>query len=510
MRLLLTTINTNNKRSDLELRYLYSVLCDAPIELEMCRYGRFETSSDIYESIMQGYYDLVYLHTDRENIHQIAAVAQMVKKASPETGVMLGGMEVSFETHDFMRDNPFVDYVVRGEGETVMYNFVKGVLEMNYRFETMAGLAYRAQDGIVVNPFDDPIEMNELPFPYDKTESGRGTVYYESMRGTSDRSIHRQYLPDPRIRSLGINRVCTELRYFLAKDVEKVVFFDRWFNFNSERAYRIFEYIINNDNGITSFEFNVNGDNLDDETIRLLADARKGQIRLNVDIGSTNAEVLAAMGRRENVYQLMYNVTKLMNEGNVDVDIIIAAGLPYETETTFARSFNKAYGLANGMPLHIEQLYADKGTTLRKQAERYGYIHSDVAPYEVISSGHMSSAQILRAKKVSKVVEAFIGDGGFGESIPRMLNDTGARPYELFKSLSVFISDEGLENKMMRKEDLARILYSFAEGLYKELSDAGKLEMLEDVIRTDLENMISVDEIKRFDKQGWTINKKTE
>ena len=63
---------------------------------------------------------------------------------------------------------------------------------------------------------------------------------------------------------------------------------------------------------------------------------------------------------------------------------------------------------------------------------------------------------------------------------------------------------------MMRKEDLARILYAFAEGLYKELSDAGKLEMLEDVIRTDLENMISVDEIKRFDKQGWTINKKTE
>ena len=510
MRILLTTINTDNKRSDLELRYLYSVLCDAPIELDMRRYGRFETSSDIFESIMQGYYDLEYFHTDSENIQQISAVAQMLKKASPETGIMLGGMEVSFETHDFMRDNPCVDYVVRGEGETVMYNFVRGILQMNYRFETMAGLAFRTQDGIVVNPFDDPIEMHELPFPYEKTESGRGTVYYESMRGTSDRSIHRQYLPDPRIRSLGINRVCTELRYFLAKNVEKVVFFDRWFNFNSERAYRVFEYIINNDNGTTSFEFNVNGDNIDDETIRLLADARPGQIILNVDIGSTNAEVLAATGRRENVYQLMYNVTKLMNEGNVAVNIIIAAGLPYETETMFARSFNKAYGLANGMPLHIEQLYADKGTTLRKQAERYGYIHSDVAPYEVIASGHMSSAQLLRAKKVSKVVEAFIGEGDFKESIPRILNDTGARPYELFKSLSIFISDEGLENRIGRKEDLARILYAFAEGLYRELSDSGKLEMLEDVIRTDLENVISVDEIKRFDKQGWTINKKTE
>ena len=510
MRILLTTINTDNKRSDLELRYLYSVLCDAPIELEMHSYGRFETSAEIYESIMQGFYDLVYLHTDSENIYQISAVAQMIKKASPETGVLLGGMEVSFETHDFMRDNPYVDYVIRGEGETVFYNFIKTVLAMDYRFESIAGLAFRTETDIIVNPFDDPVDMNELPFPYEKTESGRGTVYYESIRGTSDRSIHRQYLPDPRIRTLGINRVCDELNFFLEKEVQKLVFFDRWFNFNSERAYRVFEHIINNDNGITSFEFTVNGDNIDDETIRLLAYARPGQIKLNVDIGSTNAEVLAAMGRRENVYQLMYNVTKLMNEGNIEVNIIIAAGLPYETETMFARSFNKSYGLAGGMPLHIEQLYADKGTRLRKQAERYGYIHSDYAPYEVISSGHMTSSQILRAKKVSRVVDAIIGEGGFRNSIPRILNDTGARPYELFKSLSVFISDEGLENRLGRNEDNARILHEFAEALYVEMSDSGKFEILEDVIRQDLEDMVSVEDIKRFDKQGWTINRKTE
>ena len=122
----------------------------------------------------------------------------------------------------------------------------------------------------------------------------------------------------------------------------------------------------------------------------------------------------------------------------------------------------------------------------------------------------MTSSQLLRARKVSRVVDAFIGDGGFKESIPRMLNDTGARPYELFKSLSVYVSDEGLENRLEKKEDQARILYTFAKALYGELSDAGKFEMLEDVIRTDLEDMISVEEIKRFEKQGWTINRKTE
>jgi hypothetical protein len=252
----------------------------------------------------------------------------------------------------------------------------------------------------------------------------------------------------------------------------------------------------------------MNGDKLDDDIIRLLSDARKGLFTLNIDIGSTNAEVLGAMGRRENVYQLMYNVTKLMGEGNVDINIFIASGLPYETETMFARSFNKSYGLAAGMPLHIQQLYADKGTTLRKQAERYGYIHSEVAPYEVISSGHMTSSQILRIKKISRVVDAFIGDGGFRTSIPRILNDTGIRPYELFKSLSIFIGDEGLEDKMGRKENQARILYAFCEQLYRELSEADKIEMLQDVIQQDLEDMISVEDIKRFERQGWDLNRR--
>jgi len=502
MKVLLTNVKTNNKYSDLEMKYLYGVLADAPIELEFRTYEN-ESVQDIYENIMDGYFDLVYMHTDSESIQQIRNLAQMIKKAAPDTGIMLGGMEVSFETHDFMKDNPYVDYVVRGEAEIVMYNFIKAVLEMDYRFESMAGLAYRTDDKIVVNPFEDPIDMSELPFPYERIDCDKDVAYYESMRGTSDRSIHRQFLPDPRIRTLNISRVCSELRYFLSREVKKVVFFDYWFNFNSERAYRIFEFIIANDNGKTKFEFNINGDNLDEETIRLLADARKGLFIFNIDIGSTNAEVLDAMGRRANVYQLMYNVTKLMKSGNVDIKIIVASGLPYETETMFARAFNKAYGLADGMPLQIEQLYAKKGSTVRKQAERYGYIHSEFAPYDVIASGHMSPSQLLLIKKISRVADAYLGSGCFKESFRRILNDTAVRPYELFKSLSIFYRDNAGESKLERKDCKARVLHAFAKELYGELSDESKFKVLEKVMRVDLEDYLTASELKKFDKGGW-------
>ena len=506
MKLLLTTIKSEKKRTDLELKYLYSVITDSPIDVQLKTYESNELYRDIFEDIASGQYHIVYFHANANNEAKLRRVAEMVKKAAPSTAILFGGMEVSFETRRFMKENIFVDYVIRGEGETVLFNFLKSLLDYEFDFENIAGLAYRENDQVVVNPYDVPVDMDSLPFPYERFDSGKGTVYYESIRGTSDRTVCSQHLPDARVRALSLGRVCTELRYFLAKEAKRVVFFDRFFNFNSERAYRIFEYIINNDNGITSFEFDINGDELDEETIRLLSEARAGQIIFNIDVASTNAEVLAAIGRGENIYRLMYNTTKLLQGGNIITEIHLKAGLPLETEAMFARSFNKAFGMAEGMPVHIDDIFISKGTELRADPDAYGYVFANDAPYEVISTSHMTAEEMLRIRGISRTVESYVGDGGFKKSIPRVLNDTGIKPYDFFARLSAYITKKGLAGKTRKKEHLARILFAFAGDLYDDLADPVKLDILKDVIYADLETMISEDAIKKFDKKGWDID----
>ena len=506
MKLLLTTIRTDNKKTDLELKYLYSVITDSPVDVQLKTYDRTDLYTDIFEDIATGQYHIVYFHANADNEAQLRHVAEMVKKAVPSIAVLFGGMQVSFETRMFMKENPFVDYVIRGEGESVLFAFLKSLLEYEFDFENIAGLAYRENDQVIVNPYDAPVDMEALPFPYEKFEARKGTVYYETIRGTSDRTVYSQHLPDARVRALSLGRVCTELRYFLAKEVDRVVFFDRYFNYNIERAYRIFEYIINNDNGVTSFEFNINGDELDEETIRLLAEAREGQIIFNIDVASTNAEVLAAIGRGENIYRLMYNTTKLLQTGNIVTEIHVTAGLPLETEAMFARSFNKAFGMAEGMPVHIDPLFVSKGTDLRAEADAYGYVFAYDSPYEVIATSHMGAEEMLRIRGIARTVESYVGDGGFKKSIPRILNDTGIKPYDLFARLSAFITKKGLGNKTRKKEHLARILFAFAGDLYDDLADPVKLDILKDVIYTDLEAMISEDTLRKFDKKGWNVD----
>ena len=503
MKLLLTTIKSDCKRTDLELKSIYSVISDSPLDVQLKTFGRNDLYTDIFEKIATGQYDIVYFQANSLNIRQLLRVADMVKKAVPSIAVIFGGMEVSFETRSFIQQNDCVDYVVRGEAESVLFNFLKSVLEYEFDFENIAGLAFRDGDQVMVNPYDAPVEMEALPFPYERFEAGKGTVYYETIRGTSDRTAYSQFLPNARVRALSLSRVFTELRYFLANEVERVVFLDKWFNYNSDRAYRIFEYIINNDNGVTSFEFNINGDELDEECIRLLAEAREGQIVFNMDIASTNAEVLAACGKGENIYRLMYNTTKLLQSGKVRTEIHVKAGLPLETEEMFARSFNKAFGMAEGMPVHIDSIFMSKGTALRAMAHKFGYIYAEDAPYEVIATGSMTSDELLRIRAIARTVERYIGDGGFKKTFPRILNDTGIKPYELFSRLTGYIAKNGLSGKTRKKEHLARILYAYTGSLYEEMADQVKHEILKDVIYADLEAMVGEDAMKKFDRKGW-------
>jgi len=489
MKLLLTTIKTDCTYTDYAMRYLYSVVDDSPLEVEMKTYGQDESDGHIYEDIIRGQYNIVYFHCNAFNERHICNIVEMIKKAVPSTAVLVGGMQVSFETKQFMQANPWVDYVIRGEGETVLFKFIRSVFEYEFDFSNIPGLAYRTDDDIIVNDFDDPVELDDLPFPYDKTNIEDNVIYYESMRGNAEKLAYKAQIPNNPVRALELERVLRELRYFLVKEPEKVVFFDNCFNFNSERAYKIFEYLIDNDNRITTFVFNISGENLDDETIRLLAGAREGLFVFNIDVGSTNSDVLAAVGRKENIYQLMYNVTKLLQAGTVRVNLSVTAGLPYETEELFARSFNKTFGIGEGSPLSIRMMKLGKGAKLREDADKYGYLYTSQPPYDLIATDFMSAEDILRIRAISRVVDAFIGNGNFRNTFPRIMTDTGLKPYELFSKLTDYVYSHGVAEKFGDIGNLGRAIAVFAHDLYDEIDEDGrKLQGLSAAIHADIGN----------------------
>lgn len=509
MRLLLTTIDNNCIQTKLALKYLYGVLADSPAEVEAIEFREEDSDKAIYDKIVCSRYNIIYFHCNMMNEDRINTLCEVVKMAMPTSIIVVGGMQVSFDTGEYLKRNPMVDFAVRGEAEQVMFNFIKTIVTYEFDFGGIAGLAYRHNDEICVNAYEAPIKFEDIPFPYERFDvDPEGVAYYESFRGSVDRCTYSQFLPDRKIRSLSLSRVCSEMRYFLIKNVREVRFVEKWFNYSAERAYRIWEYIINNDNGITKFRFDIDGDMLDDETIRLLSRARKGLFEFDVDVESTNAETLDAVGRKANIYQLMYNLSKLLQEGTVYVNVYLRLGLPFDTPRLFERAFDKVYGLG-ATTFNIEVLKMKKGTVLRENASKYGYLYSSRAPYEVVSNDFMKAADFIRIRMIARLA-AIYSCGGFNDSIAKIASDLNLKPFGLFAGIYDYVSDNALYDKLDKKENLYRTLYAFATSAYDSESETLQLPLLMQILHSDMENTLSDEELRQFDSKGWAFTNKAQ
>ena len=95
-----------------------------------------------------------------------------------------------------------------------------------------------------------------------------------------------------------IPRVCKELHFFLEKKVPQVKFVDRTFNCKKEHALPILQYILEHDNGITNFHFEVAADLLDENYFTVLRQMRPGAVQLEIGVQSTNLKTIAAIDRQ--------------------------------------------------------------------------------------------------------------------------------------------------------------------------------------------------------------------
>ena len=121
MKILLTTLNSQYVHSNPALKYFYTVLANTSNEIEIKEFTINNDPLYIYGEILRANYDMVCFSCYIWNIEQIKALASDLKKAEPGLKIVLGGPEVSFEGHIFAQDNPFIDYIICGEGEYPLY-----------------------------------------------------------------------------------------------------------------------------------------------------------------------------------------------------------------------------------------------------------------------------------------------------------------------------------------------------------------------------------------------------
>ena len=211
--------------------------------------------------------------------------------------------------------------------------------------------------------------------------------------------------------------------------VQQVRFVDRTFNYDSRRAYELLEFMISLDTS-TRFQVEVSGDILTEPILELLTTAPENRFQFEIGVQSTNPATLQAVSRRADLQRLAEAVRFLKEKTTVIVLLDLIAGLPEEGFWRFGESFDFVYRLKPDR-IHLGFLKLLRGSRLREEADQFGCVFTDEAPYEVLYTKDLSFAEIQRLKLIEDLVGKYFNPR-FEHSLEYLLRG-GRSPFAFFQ-----------------------------------------------------------------------------
>ena len=403
-----------------------------------------QPKDEIMKEIYRSGADVVCFSCYIWNISFVRELIRDLKKILPDTVFWAGGPEVSFHAKNFLEDMPQVTGIMKGEGEETFLALAGYYLEGKGRLEEISGIVFRKENEIVDNGFREPVDLDRIPFIYENPENFENRIiYYESSRGCPFSCSYCLSSIDRKLRFRSLSLVKKELQFFLDHRVPQVKFVDRTFNCRHEHAMEIWKYILEHDNGVTNFHFEVSADLFREDELELIGRMRPGLIQLEIGVQSANPETLEAVHRKTDLEKLRRNVEKIRSFHSVHQHLDLIAGLPCEDYESFRISFDFVYSMKPDQ-LQLGFLKVLKGSLMEEKAREYGITCKSLEPYEVFSTRWISYEEILKLKTVESMVEVYYNSGQFQYTL-NWLTGFWEDAFSFYEDLGRFYERKGYE-----------------------------------------------------------------
>ena len=490
MKILLTAINAKYIHSNLAV---YSLKAAAKEYQDVVEIGEFTINNQadyILEEIYKRKPAVLMFSCYIWNLSMIEEVMAEFHKLCPNVPIWLGGPEVSFEVERFLQKHPEVMGVMMGEGEQTFCELCAYYTQDEQSediLENILGIAYRKQNGeIRVNPWRPTMAMSEIPFCYDKmADFSNRIIYYESSRGCPFSCSYCLSSVDKKLRFRDFKLVKEELQFFIDQKVPQVKFVDRTFNCHHEHAMAIWRYILEHDNGVTNFHFEVSADLLNEEELSLMKQMRPGLIQLEIGVQSTNEVTIREIKRTMKLERLKEIVQKVKSFGNIHQHLDLIAGLPYEDYDTFGKSFDEIYALEPNQ-LQMGFLKVLKGSYMYEHAREYEILYHNKPPYEVLATKWLSYEDVVRMKRVEEMLEVYYNSGQF-EIAMKVLKCAYDSAFEMFQKLGNFYEERKLFGMSHSRIKRCEILMDFIKQEWQARDDyEERLECMRQALVFDL------------------------
>lgn len=445
MKILLTAINAKYIHSN---PAVYSLRASVDEDFRPCIGIAEYTINNRCEEILADIYrrkpDVIAFSCYIWNWSMVSALLAELPKIMPGVPLWLGGPEVSYNAEEVISRHRAVTGVMSGEGEETFRELVRYYCgKADDGLCGIRGIVYRAHSGNICRTQDRELaDISAMPFLYeDLGPFENKIIYYESSRGCPYRCSYCLSSIDKKVRLRNIGIVKRELQFFLDHKVKQVKFVDRTFNCNHEHAQEIWKYLVEHDNGVTNFHFEIEADRITEEELRILAGFRPGLVQMEIGVQTVNPDTLREIRRTADTDRIRRVVEHIAENHNIHIHLDLIAGLPFEDYDSFVHSFNCVYAM-RPQQLQLGFLKVLKGSYLYEKAADYGIRYTDAPPYEVLSTKWLPYGRLLLLKQVEEMVELYYNSGQFTYTLP-VVQTAFPDAYAMYLRLSEFYREKG-------------------------------------------------------------------
>jgi len=272
--------------------------------------------------LKKGPCDLVGIHGTTPIMHYIARCATLVRETWPGIPIIVGGPHASLLPESVFNEMPEVDYILRGEAEYTMAEFVRRLANggSNSDFADIPGIGFRNGNEFFISDEIPLIDnLDALPFPaYDLlpldsyfyksrlVETGTEECIFTVMssRGCPNGCIFcdESALYGRKFRARSPENVVDEMEVLVKNyGISHIVFYDASFMVDRIRIQRICRLIL--DRGLkTSWRARVRADSITEPIVKIMKEAGCTTLAIGVESGSQR--ILDIMGKRTTIGEI--------------------------------------------------------------------------------------------------------------------------------------------------------------------------------------------------------------
>ncbi|NVN98141.1 MAG: radical SAM protein [Geobacteraceae bacterium] len=426
-----------------------------------------QTARECADTIKSAAPDMVGFSVYTWNRRLSASTATLLKNELPGTTLFCGGPEATADQSGLLHEAPW-DFLVHGEGEGTLVEALKARLHGGPQ-GAIPGLATLENKKLISSPPGNQLDLATVPSPLLSGEidpAGYSGMLWQISRGCS---FGCEFCFDGggsrKVRRFPLERIESELRWFVKNGVSQVFVLDSTFNSDRERAVSILRLIKKIAPQI-HFHFEVRSEFLDKSQAKLFA-----SITCSLQIGLQSADpvVLKNSGRNFSATDFSSKIA-LLNETGAVFGFDLIYGLPGDTLSGFRKSLDFALNL---YPNHLDifPLAVLPGTRVAERSRELALEHLEAPPYTLIASPSFGKKDMAAAARLAAACDIFYSRGKAVSWFMSLLHLLKMKPSELLERFYDYALKAGVSLESATELDDERIYTlqsGFVTGILKE------------------------------------------